>query len=59
MSLPEDNRACQFPSNARAKHFPSVNIKSFFFVLFFNFKVGLRWTIPGKMTDVAWPCLNY
>lgn len=27
-SLPKDRGACQFPSNASAKHFPSVNIKS-------------------------------
>lgn len=26
-SLPKDRRACQFLSNATAKHFPSVNIK--------------------------------
>ena len=55
-SLPKDWRACQFPSNASAKHFPSVSIKSLF--LFFSCKVCLQLTIMGKMTDVVWPGLK-
>lgn len=35
-SLPKDWRACQFLSNARAKHFPSVNTKPPFVFLVYS-----------------------